>query len=170
MEELKVFENAEFGSVRTTTVNGEIMFVGKDVAEILGYSNPRKAIMDHIDEEDKTDGVTIRDSIGRDQKPMCINESGLYSLILGSKLESAKRFKHWVTFEVLPSIRKHSAYLTPEKVEEFLLNPDTIIRLATDLKNEREARIAAETKIREQAPKVAFAEAVEKTKENRLTK
>ena len=166
MNEMKVFTSSEFGTVRTVTIEGEPWFVGKDVAEILGYSNPRKAIIDHVDSDDKTDGVTIRDSIGRDQKPMCINESGLYSLILGSKLESAKRFKHWVTYEVLPSIRKHSAYLTPEKVEEFLLNPDTIIRLATDLKNEREARIAAETKIREQAPKVGFAEAVEKTKEN----
>lgn len=85
MEELKVFENAEFGSVRTTTVNGEIMFVGKDVAGILGYSNPRKALADHVDEDDKTDGVTIRDSIGREQNPVCINESGLYSLILSSK-------------------------------------------------------------------------------------
>ena len=103
MEELKVFENAEFGSVRTTTVNGEIMFVGKDVAEILGYSNPRKAIMDHIDEEDKTDGVTIRDSIGREQNPVCINESGLYSLILSSKMPNAKKFKHWVTADVLPA-------------------------------------------------------------------
>ena len=168
MNEMKVFTSSEFGTVRTVTIEGEPWFVGKDVAGILGYGNTRDAILSHVDEEDrrviqKSENATFEIP---NRGMSLVNESGLYSLILGSKLESAKRFKHWVTFEVLPSIRKHSAYLTPEKVEEFLLNPDTIIRLATDLKNEREARIAAETKIREQAPKVAFAEAVEKTKEN----
>lgn len=168
MNEMKVFTSSEFGTVRTVTIEGEPWFVGKDVAEILGYGNTRDAILSHVDEEDrrviqKSENATFKIP---NRGMSLVNESGLYSLILGSKLSSAKRFKHWVTSEVLPSIRKHSAYLTPEKVEEFLLNPDTIIRLATDLKNEREARIAAETKIREQAPKVAFAEAVEKTKEN----
>ena len=91
--ELKIFENPEFGRIRTMEINGEPYFVGKDVAEILGYSNPRKAIIDHVDEEDKTDGVTIRDSIGREQKPILINESGLYSLILLSKLPTTKKFK-----------------------------------------------------------------------------
>lgn len=168
MNEMKVFTSSEFGTVRTVTIEGEPWFVGKDIAGILGYGNTRDAILSHVDEEDrrviqKSENATFEIP---NRGMSLVNESGLYSLILGSKLESAKRFKHWVTSEVLPSIRKHSAYLTPEKVEEFLLNPDTIIRLATDLKNEREARIAAETKIREQAPKVAFAEAVEKTKEN----
>ncbi len=168
MNEMKVFTSSEFGTVRTVTIDGEPWFVGKDVAGILGYGNTRDAILSHVDEEDrrviqKSENATFEIP---NRGMSLVNESGLYSLILGSKLSSAKRFKHWVTSEVLPSIRKHSAYLTPEKVEEFLLNPDTIIRLATDLKNEREARIAAETKIREQAPKVAFAEAVEKTKEN----
>lgn len=168
MNEMKVFTSSEFGTVRTVTIEGEPWFVGKDIAGILGYGNTRDAILSHVDEEDrrviqKSENATFEIP---NRGMSLVNESGLYSLILGSKLESAKRFKHWVTSEVLPSIRKHSAYLTLEKVEEFLLNPDTIIRLATDLKNEREARIAAETKIREQAPKVAFAEAVEKTKEN----
>lgn len=168
MNEMKVFTSSEFGTVRTVTIEGEPWFVGKDIAGILGYGNTRDAILSHVDEEDrrviqKSENATFEIP---NRGMSLVNESGLYSLILGSKLSSAKRFKHWVTSEVLPSIRKHSAYLTPEKVEEFLLNPDTIIRLATDLKNEREARIAAETKIREQAPKVAFAEAVEKTKEN----
>lgn len=168
MNEMKVFTSSEFGTVRTVTIDGEPWFVGKDIAGILGYGNTRDAILSHVDEEDrrviqKSENATFEIP---NRGMSLVNESGLYSLILGSKLSSAKRFKHWVTSEVLPSIRKHSAYLTPEKVEEFLLNPDTIIRLATDLKNEREARIAAETKIREQAPKVAFAEAVEKTKEN----
>jgi prophage antirepressor-like protein len=107
MSELQIFKNAEFGSVRTIAINGEPYFVGKDVAEILGYANPRKAIIDHVDEEDKTDGVTIRDSIGREQNPVCINESGLYSLIISSKLPTAKKFKRWVTSEVLPAIRRH---------------------------------------------------------------
>lgn len=168
MNEMKVFTSSEFGTVRTVTIDGEPWFVGKDIAGILGYGNTRDAILSHVDEEDrrviqKSENATFEIP---NRGMSLVNESGLYSLILGSKLSSAKRFKHWVTSEVLPSIRKHSAYLTPEKVEEFLLNPDTIIRLAMDLKNEREARIAAETKIREQAPKVAFAEAVEKTKEN----
>lgn len=92
------------------TINGEPWFVGKDVAEILGYSNSRKAIGDHVDDEDKTDGVTIRDSIGRVQNPIIINESGLYSLILSSKLPTAKQFKRWVTSEVLPAIRKTGGY------------------------------------------------------------
>lgn len=109
--ELQIFQNAEFGSVRTADINGVPYFVGKDVAEILGYSNTRKALLDHVDEEDKTDGVTIRDSIGREQAPVLINESGLYSLILSSKLPSAKKFKRWVTSEVLPTIRKTGGYI-----------------------------------------------------------
>ena len=109
--ELQLFQNAEFGSVRTADINGVPYFVGKDVAEILGYSNTRKALLDHVDEEDKTDGVTIRDSIGREQAPVLINESGLYSLILSSKLPTAKKFKRWVTSEVLPAIRKTGGYI-----------------------------------------------------------
>lgn len=93
MEKVQVFKNKEF-EVRTVEVDGEPLFVGKDVANVLGYSNPRDALSKHVDEDDKLDGVAIRDSIGREQKPVLINESGLYSLILGSKLPSAKRFKH----------------------------------------------------------------------------
>ena len=94
-------------------INGEPWLVGKDVAKALGYERATKAVQDHVDKEDK-DGVPIQDSIGRMQKTPIINESGIYSLILGSKLESAKKFKHWVTSEVLPSIRKHGVYMTPE--------------------------------------------------------
>jgi prophage antirepressor-like protein len=107
---IAIYQNSEFGQIRTMTINGEPWFVGKDVAEILGYSNSRKAIGDHVDDEDKTDGVTIRDSIGRVQNPIIINESGLYSLILSSKLPTAKQFKRWVTSEVLPAIRKTGGY------------------------------------------------------------
>lgn len=108
--EVQIFSNNHFGSIRTIMVNNEPYFVGKDVALALGYSNPRKALLTHVDYEDKMDGVTIRDSMGREQKPIIINESGLYSLIMSSKLPSAKQFKRWVTSEVLPSIRKTGSY------------------------------------------------------------
>lgn len=111
MDNLQIFNNEKFGSIRTVEVNNEAYFVGKDVADILGYSNPRKALADHVDAEDKTDGVTIRDSIGREQNPILINESGLYSLILRSQLPTAKEFKRWITHEVIPAIRKTGGYI-----------------------------------------------------------
>lgn len=151
--EIQTF-NFNSASLRTLTdENGNPWFVGKDVATILGYTNPRKALIDHVDDEDKTDGVTIRDSIGREQNPTVINESGLYSLILGSKLPTAKRFKHWVTHEVLPSIRKHGIYATDTTIEQILADPDFGIRLLTDLKEERAKRIEAENQIKELEPK-----------------
>lgn len=124
MNQLEIFKNREFGEIRTVVINAESWFVGKDIAEVLGYSNSRKAILDHVDDEDKIDGVTIRDSIGRDQAAVVINESGLYALIFGSKMASAKRFKHWVTSEVLPQIRKNGSYqkrLTPEEMMRIQL-------------------------------------------------
>lgn len=161
--ELQIFNNTEFGSVRTININGEPMFVGKDVAEILGYSNPRKAIIDHVDEDDKTDGVTIRDSIGREQNPVCINESGLYSLILSSKLPNAKKFKRWVTSEILPAIRKHGVYA----VDEVLNNPDMLITALQELKAEREKRKMLEEtaavqrqQITEMQPKASYYDVV----------
>lgn len=142
--------NFEQHEVRTVTIHDEPFFVGKDIADILGYSNPQKAIRDHVDLEDKTqnDSFTVNGTA-----VVLINESGLYSLILKSKLTKAKKFKRWVTSEVLPAIRKHGGYLTPEKVEEALLNPDTIIQLATKLKEERTGRLIAEQKIAEYEPK-----------------
>lgn len=113
--EMKIFENEEFGSVRTVTIDGEPWLVGKDVAMILGYERATKAIQDHVDPED-IDGIPIRDSIGRLQKTPIINESGFYSLVLSSKLPSAKKFKRWVTSEVLPAIRKTGSYSTEEKL------------------------------------------------------
>ena len=159
---IEIFKNEEFGEIRMVMVNNEPYFVGKDVASILGYSNPRKALIDHVDEEDKiqNDGVTIRDSIGRLQKPIVINESGLYSLILSSKLPTAKKFKRWVTSEVLPSIRKHGAYMTEETIEKAITNPDFLIKLATELKNEKEQRKLLEEEKKINAPKVIFADAV----------
>lgn len=162
MNELKVFENAEFGKIRGVEIDGESWLVGKDVAERLGYADPNKAIAMHVDDEDKLNDKTSS-SLGQ-RGGWLINESGLYSLVLGSKLPNAKKFKRWVTSEVLPAIRKHGGYLTAEKVEEALLNPDVLIRLATELKDEREARRALESKVAEDAPKVLFADSVSMAK------
>lgn len=117
MIDIKIFESERFGAIRTVEQNGEPWFVGKDVAEILGYSNVRDAIAKHVDTEDKckNDGVVIRDTIGREYTPAIINESGLYSLILSSKLPTAREFKRWVTSEVLPSIRKTGGYITGQE-------------------------------------------------------
>lgn len=153
--QVQVFNNAEFGNVRVIMQNGEPWFVGKDVASVLGYSNTKDALIRHIDNEDR-DEVVIPDSIGRQQRTNIINESGLYSLILSSKLPSAKHFKRWVTSEILPAIRKHGGYLTSEKVEEALLNPDVLIKLATQLKVEREQRIKAEAQLQVAKPKVEY--------------
>ena len=166
MNNLKVFENPQFGKIRISVINSEPWFVGKDVAEILGYQRTADAIRTHVDSEDK--GVGEIQTPGGTQTMTVINESGLYSLILSSKLPTAKRFKRWVTSEVLPAIRKHGAYLTEEKVEEILTNPDTIIKLATQLKEEREARKQAEQMIEAQKPKVIFAEAVSTSKDGIL--
>ena len=116
MNELKVFQNSEFGTLRGVEINGESWLVGKDVAERLGYSNASKAVMVHVDDEDKKfEMLPVSDSqIGNLVKTALINESGLYSLVLGSKLPNAKKFKRWVTSEVLPAIRKHGGYLTAE--------------------------------------------------------
>ena len=125
MNAVQVFTNDEFGSVRTIAIDGEPWFVGKDVAEKLGYSKARKAIADHVDEEDKKHsyGVTIRDSTGREQKPTVINESGMYSLVLGSKLPAANKFKHWITSEVIPSIRMNGGHITgQENIEGRVMN------------------------------------------------
>ena len=116
MNELKIFENTEFGQVRTTTINDEPYFVGKDVAGILGYTNTPKAIRDHVDDEDKlTERIVLS---GQNREVIFINESGLYSLILSSKLPTARKFKRWVTSEVLPSIRKTGAYIVPSNKDK----------------------------------------------------
>lgn len=156
--EIKAFSNEEFGSIRRLEIDGEYWLAGKDVAQALGYSNPRKALADHVDEEDK--GVTKCDTLGGAQDITIINESGLYSLVLSSKLPSAKKFRRWVTSEVLPSIRKHGAYMTPETLEAAILNPDYLIKVATALKQETEKRKALESKVQADAPKVLFADSV----------
>lgn len=133
MKELQIFNSEEFGDIRTVQLNNEIYFVGKDVATALGYERAAKAIQDHVDTDDK-DEVPIQDSIGRMQKASVINESGLYALIFGSKLESAKRFKHWVTSEVLPAIRKTGSYQKP-------LTPQEMLRIQLGMIDNHEDRI-----------------------------
>lgn len=159
MKELQVFK-FENSQVRTVLVNSTPYFIGKDIAETLGYSNTRDAISKHVDEEDK-DTVVIRDGNKGNPNLTVINESGVYSLIFGSKLPSAKAFKRWVTNEVLPNIRKTGAHLTPDTIEKVLTDPDTIIQIATQLKEERAKRMQAEVVIEQQKPKVFFADAVE---------
>lgn len=155
MNELKIFKNSEFGEIRTVEIGGEPWFVGKDVAEVLGYERPTKAVSDHVDGEDR-DEVPIQDSIGRMQNTPIINESGLYSLILSSKLPNAKAFKRWVTSEVLPAIRKHGLYAK----EELLDNPDIAIAAFKALKEEREARKALEAENEKMQPLALFAKSV----------
>lgn len=162
MSELQVFMSDDFGKIRVVERNCEPWFVGKDVAEALGFSNPRQGIASHVDNEDK--GVQFLDTPSGTQQMTLINESGVYSLVFGSKLPRAKEFKRWITSEVLPTIRKHGGYLTPKKIEEVLTDPDTIIKLATTLKEERSARMQAELQLEEAKPKVLFADAVSASK------
>ena len=161
MSELQIFKDAEFGSVRTLTINDEPYFVGKDVAEILGYTNPSKALADHVDEYDKLNNESLS-SLGQ-RGGWIINESGLYSLILSSKMPNAKKFKRWVTSEVLPAIRKHGIYA----IDEVLNNPDMLIAALTELKAEREkTKLLTETvavqkqQISEMKPKASYYDVV----------
>lgn len=141
MNELQIFSNPEFGEVRAIEVNGESWFVGKDVAETLGYGNSRKALSDHVDDEDK--GVTKCYTLGGIQEITVINESGLYSLILSSKLPSAKRFKRWITSEVLPSIRKNGGYISGQKEMSEAELMAKAWEVAQRINAAREQRIAA---------------------------
>lgn len=158
-EEIQIF-NFEEKQVRTIEINGEPWFVGKDVATVLGYKNTRDAMNKHVDTEDKNT-VAIHDGITRgNPNQTIINESGLYSLIISSKLPTAKKFKRWVTNEVLPTIRKHGAYLTDQKIDEILSDPDTIIKLATELKEERAKSKALLADNEKMKPKALFADTV----------
>lgn len=158
MNNLQIFDSPDFGQIRTIQQNGEPWFVGKDVADILGYQNGSRDVNRHVDEDDRQNyqNGTFESNRGL----TIINESGLYSLILSSKMPKAKEFKRWVTSEVLPAIRKHGGYLTPDKIEQALTDPDTIIKLATTLKEERAARQQAEASLQAAKPKVLFADAV----------
>lgn len=154
MNELKNF-SFEGRQIRALTIEGEPYFVGKDVAEVLGYSNSRKAIADHVDSEDK--GVTKCYTLGGTQQTTIINESGLYSLILSSKLPKAKEFKHWVTSEVLPTIRKHGAYMTDAKAAAIVTDKGSLADL---LQQAAEQLKRKDIQIEQMKPKALFADAV----------
>ncbi|AXZ23734.1 phage antirepressor [Staphylococcus warneri] len=159
MQDLQVF-NFEELPVRTVTVEGEPYFVGSDVAGILGYVKPANAIANHVDDEDKTTTLIQGTGSNYKSKAIIINESGLYSLIFSSKLETAKRFKRWVTSEVLPAIRKHGVYATDNVIENTLNNPDYIINVLTEYKKEKEHNLVLKRKVKENKPKVLFADSV----------
>ena len=162
MTDLQIFNSPEFGAIRTIEKDGEPWFVGKDVAAALGYKEPTKAAREKVDDDDK--GVSKIDTPSGIQEMTIINESGLYSLVLSSKLPTAKKFKRWGTNEGIPSIRKHGAYMTPETLEKVLLSPDTLMQLAQNLKDEQEKRKALEAQIESQKPAVLFTGAVETSK------
>lgn len=163
MNELQNFD-FKGSNVRTLLINNEPYFVGKDIAKVLGYKDTSRAINQHVDRTERKslsakESGDSYDSLWQEgdfTNKTVINESGVYSLIFGSELPSAKEFKHWVTSEVLPAIRKHGAYLTNQKIEEVLLNPDTIIKLATELKRERTGRLIAEQRVNELQPKATY--------------
>ena len=157
---MKIWENPEFGTVRTVEIDAEPWLVGKDVAEVLGYSNPQKAIRDHVDEEDRTvnESFTVNGTMAT-----LINESGLYALVFRSKLPWAKKFQHWVTSEVLPSIRKHGMYA----IDDLIDNPELGVRAFTALMEERrknkslEAKVAEkQDQIKELTPKATYCDVV----------
>ena len=149
MNKVKIFNSEEFGDVRTVTINGDPWFVGKDVAAALGFTNPRDAISTHVFDEDK--GVESIDTLGGKQNMTVINESGLYALVFGSRLKSAQRFKHWVTSEVLPAIRKTGSYQAPQGKELLAL---AVLEAQKTIEEQSKA-------IERMKPKVIFANAVE---------
>lgn len=151
--DIQIF-NFENNQVRTLNIDGKPYFVGKDIADILGYANPSKALADHVDEEDKLNNESLV-SLGQ-RGGWLINESGLYSLILSSKMPNAKKFKRWVTSEVLPAIVHKGVYMTDDVIEKVIKDPDFIIKLATELKEEKTKRLVAEQQVYELKPKATY--------------
>ena len=147
--EIKIWENSKFGTVRTVEIDGEPWLVGKDVAETLGYSNPQKAIRDHVDEEDRTvnESFTVNGTMAT-----LINDSGLYALVLRSKLPWAKKFQHWVTSEVLPSIRKHGLYA----IDDLIKNPELGMRAFKALMEEQQKNKVLEATVAEKQEKITI--------------
>ena len=153
---VQIFNHPDFGDVRVIELNGEVLFVGKDVAIALGYSNPRKALADHVPDKYKKDGVTIRDSMGREQTPTLITEAGLYKLIMRSKLPNAERFSDWTCEEVLPSIRKTGLYIDPNAPIE----PDFLRRIADEIDRRTKKIALLETQLAEAKPKVDYCDLI----------
>lgn len=155
--ETQIFESQQFGTIRTSIIDGEPWFVAADVCRALKISNNRDA-MSRLDDDEK--GVALTDTLGGKQSAVIVNEPGLYNLVLGSRKPEAKEFKRWVTHEVIPAIRKHGAYMTPDTIERVLTDPDTIIKLATELKTEREKRRLAESDNARLSPLAEYTEKV----------
>ncbi len=162
MTDIQIFNNPQFGEVRAVTIDNEPWFVGKDVAERLGYKNTKDAILKHVDDEDKRDGVAIRDPIGRNQNPTIINESGLYSLVLSSKLPTAKAFRRWITSEVIPSIRKNGGYIHGQ---DRMTDAELLSRALLVAQRQIESR---DRQLEEMQPKALFADAVSASKSSIL--
>lgn len=162
MEKVQVFQNAQFGNLEILTIENKEWFPAIQVAEILGYSNPRKAIRDHTKEH----GVTIRsviDSLGRKQNKKFINEGNLYRLITRSKLPQADEFEEWVFENVLPSIRKHGIYATENVIEQTLRDPDYIINVLTEYKKEKDNNLILRQQIGELKPKADYVDEILKS-------
>lgn len=157
MEELRVFENEQFGELRTVNQNGEPWFVAADVCKALDLGDTHKAV-ERLEDDEK--GRNSIPTLGGNQEMTTVSEAGLYSLVLGSRKPEAKAFKRWITHEVIPTIRKHGMYATPETLERMLDDPDSMIQILQTLKNERAARLQAEETNRLNAPKVFFADSV----------
>lgn len=160
MNQIQIFNNPEFGEIRTIEENEQVLFCGSDIAKALGYAIPSKAVNTHCKGVSKMEAP----SAGGVQQMLFIPEGDVYRLIAHSKLPAAEKFERWVFDEVLPTIRKHGAYMTPEQIENVLTNPDTIIQLAQNLKAEQEKRRQLECQIEEDKPKVLFADAVATSK------
>lgn len=157
MNELQIFKNSEFGEIRTVTKNNEPWFIATDVCSALDISNTSQALTRLDDDEKNT--IILNEGIGNPNKSI-VSEYGLYNLILASRKKEAKKFKRWITHEVIPTIRKHGAYMTSEVIEKTLSDPDYLIRLATNLKEEKAKRALAEAQIERDKPKVLFADTV----------
>lgn len=172
MNDIKIFTSPEFGEVRTLEINGEAWFVGRDISEILGYERTTKAITDHVEEEDRlmVDSKTqsqIGIELGQ-RGGWLINESGLYSLILFSRMPEAKRFKHWITSEVLPAIHRHGMYATPETIQKIISDPNFLIGVLTELQEEQRKNQTLKEKLENDKPLIEFAQAVGRSKNSIL--
>ena len=154
MNDLQIFKNSEFGEIRTVTKNNEPWFVAIDVCNALELSNPT-VVVGRLDEDERT-----KFNLGRQGMTNIVSEYGLYNLILASRKKEAKKFKRWITHEVIPTIRKHGAYMSSDVIEKTLSDPDYLIRLATNLKEEKAKRALAEAQIEKDKPKVLFADTV----------
>ena len=165
MNELKTFENERFGNVRVTMIDNEPWFVAADVCKALDIASTATR---RLDDDEK--GMRSTQTPGGKQEMAVVNESGLYSLVLGSRKPEAKAFRRWITHDVIPTIRKHGVYMTPDALEKALLSPDYLLKVVTALKNETDKRKALEKKVEQDKPKVILADAITESDDTVLVK